>query len=220
MDRYLAVVVLALALPAIVRAEGLVSSAYFPLRVGNWWVYEEQDAAGNALSRETWTVVEADARSRAGEYLLRSLTKRLDALGHRRHRFEGHEYLRAAPDGLRKRYPAGLDAELEVLLVKEPPSAGLTWRDAQGRCTVTGEREPCAGPDGPLAGCLVIVCTLGEPPLTIVTSTYAREIGMVRQDVDVLQLLPGNGPAALLPSEARGDGHSVLRLIRFNVGRR
>ncbi len=34
---------------------------YFPLSAGNWWSYEELDGDGRALSRETWTVLEATA---------------------------------------------------------------------------------------------------------------------------------------------------------------
>lgn len=206
-----------LAASPAVFADGSASSTYLPLRVGNWWAYEEQGAEGNTLSRETWNVVAADAHSRAGEFHLRSLTKRLDALGHTGDRFEGHEYLRESPDGLRKRYPAGGAAELEVLLVKEPASHGTRWRDAQGSCEVA-ERAPCAGPHGPLHDCLTIVCTLGEPPATIVTSTYARGVGMVRQEVNVLQLIPAmDGPATIVPSDARRDGHSLLRLTDYHV---
>ena len=196
-------------------AEGLVSSTYFPLRVGNWWAYEEQGDEGSTLSRETWSVMEY----RGGEFHLRSLTKRFDALGHTGYRFEGHEYLRASPDGVRKRYPAGKDRELDVLLVKEPPHDGARWRDGQGSCEVEAQSR-CRGPHGPLDDCLMIVCTLGEPAATIVTSTYARGVGMVRQEVDVLQLLPTfEGPGELSPSNTRRDGHSLLRLTDYNVGR-
>jgi hypothetical protein len=193
------------------------ATTYFPLRIGNWWAYEEEDAQGQALSRETWSVVEADARSRADEFHVRSYTKRLDGLGRSGYRFERHEYLRQSGDGLRKRYPAERDAELDVLLVKEPPNDGARWRDAQGSCEVTA-RGTCAGPHGRLDDCVVVVCTLGEPPATIVTSTYAGGIGMVRQEVDVLQLLPVvGGPIGVLPSDERRDGHSVLRLRAYHV---
>ena len=119
--------------PRLGRADEASTTGYFPLRVGNWWTYEEQDGEGNALSRETWTLVADSGENRAGEFHLRSFAKRLDALGHLRNHWEGHEYLRVATDGVRKRFPAGRDAELELLLLKEPARFGTRWHDATAR---------------------------------------------------------------------------------------
>src|SRR6185436_794345 len=77
---------LTLALSTSLHAGELASAPYFPLRVGNWWAYAERSEEGSILSRETWSLVEGDA----GEFHLRSFTKRLDALGRTRNRFEGH----------------------------------------------------------------------------------------------------------------------------------
>jgi hypothetical protein len=197
------------------------TNGYFPLRVGNWWTYEEQDEGGIALSRETWTLVPDAGDNRVGEFHLRSVTKRLDALGHLGNRWEGDEYLRVATDGVRKRFPAGRDAELELVLLKEPARFGTRWRDAQGSCEVTVEHGTCVGPHGDLEDCVVTVCSLGEPPATTVTSTYARGVGMVRQEVDVIQMVPGLDAAAgvMVPMASAKGGHSVLRLRAYNIGR-
>ena len=207
--------------PRPARADDASTPGYFPLRVGNWWIYEEQDTRGKPLSRETWTLVEDAGDNRTGEFHLRSLTKRLDALGHLGNRWEGHEYLRIATDGVRKRFPAGRDAELELLLLKEPGRLGTRWHDAQGECAVTADHAACIGPLGKLADCLVTVCSLGDPPATTVTSTYARGVGMVRQEVDILQLVPGfeGSAGAMIPLATATGGHSVLRLTAYNVGR-
>jgi hypothetical protein len=196
-----------------------VTAGYFPLHVGNWWAYEELDEDGNPLARETWTLVERTDPTRAAEFHLRSSAKRLDALGDVRRRWEAHEYLRATGDGVHKRYPAGHDAELDVMLLHEPASPGTQWRDAQGRCEVAAAGDPCPGPRGDLPQCVVVVCRLGDPPATIVTSTYARGVGMVRQDVEVVQLLPALGGATpgMLPSDVSKGGHSVLRLTGYHV---
>lgn len=218
MDLRRAAACLTLALATAVHASPLASAPYFPLRVGNWWAYQEEGEEGRALSRETWSIVDADGDSRSGEFHVRSCTKRLDDLGHNR-RFERHEYLRESEEGLRKRYPAEQDDGQEVLLVKEPPDDGARWRDAQGSCEVTA-RGPCTGPHGRLEDCVVVVCTLGEPAGTIVTSTYARDVGMVRQEVDVLEILQVmDGAPPIVPSGGRRDGHSVLRLTDYHVGR-
>jgi len=221
MDWRSAIACAALAVSTCVYADQSAAARYFPLRVGNWWAYEEEGEEGRPLSRETWSVVDADAHSRPGEFHVRSRTKRLDGLGRSGNRFERHEYLRESADGLVKRYPAARDAGIEVLLVKEPTTDGARWRDAQGSCEVTA-RGGCSGPRGRLHDCVevVVVCTLGEPAATIVTSTYARGIGMVRQEVDVLHLLPAlEGPATIAPSDGRRDGHTVLRLTGYHVGR-
>jgi hypothetical protein len=194
-------------------------ASYFPLHPGNWWAYEEVDDEGGPLSRETWTVVAADG----GEYHLRASTKRLDVLGRSgAHRWEGHEYLRPTAAGVRKRYPADRDGEVDVMLLKEPVGSGTRWHDAQGDCEATA-RGRCAGPRGEVPDCAIVVCRLGTPTATVVTSTYARGVGMVRQEVEVVQFLPGlqgGGVGAVLPCDAAKGGHSLLRLTGFHVAPR
>jgi len=214
-------VVLLLVGATAARAGEAESRAYFPLGVGNWWQYEELDDAGSTLSRETWTMVRRTPDDRAGEFHLRSSTKRFDVLGQTGgHRWTGDEYLRGTEAGLRKRYPAGRDAETEVLLLKEPLAAGTRWHDAQGDCEVAS-RGTCAGPRGALPDCAVVVCRLGSPTATVVTSTYARGVGMVRQEIDVVQFLPAmhGAGAVLLPCDSAKGGHSMLRLTDFHVAR-
>ena len=195
---------------------------YFPLQAGNWWSYEELDDEGRPLSRETWTLLDTTPGDRAGEFHLRSFTKRLDMLGHTGHRWEGHEFLRTTAVGLYKRYPAkGHDAEFEVTLLKEPVAAATRWHDAQGDCEVIS-RGVCTGPRGELPDCAIIACRLGRPTATVVTSTYGRDVGMVRQELDVVQFMPGfhaAGPVPLPCDSARG-GHSTLRLTAFHVAPR
>ena len=209
----------ALVLAAAARVSADDASAYFPLRVGNWWAYEELDDDGGRLSRETWTVV---GGTPADEFHVRSATKRFDVLGQTGgRRWDGDEYLRATPGGVRKRYPAGHDAALDVLLLAEPLASGTHWRDAQGECEIT-VRETCTGPAGDVPECAEVSCRLGHPTATIVTSTYARGVGMVQQEIAVVQFLPalhGAGGPVLLPSDSAQGGHSVLRLTAFHVGR-
>jgi hypothetical protein len=144
---------------------------------------------------------------------LRSYSKRLDLL--RGRRFEGHEYLRTSASGLHKRYPHGRAAALDVTLLIRPLAAGARWHDAQGDCELVSRGRPCAGPKGGLADCAVVVCTLGSPPTTIVTSTYGHGVGMVRQDLHVVQLI-SSGPLGLTSDDTR-SGRSVLRLTRYHV---
>jgi hypothetical protein len=194
--------------------------AYFPLRVGNSWIYEERDRSDIALSRETWRLVATQSDGQAGEFHLEARIRRLDALGDADRPWEGHEYLRLAGDGLHKRFPGGRHAEIDVLLVKHPARSGTRWRDAQGLCEITDEAR-CSGPDDDLLECVVIVCRLGEPLATVVTSTYARGIGMVLQEIDIAQLVPRlPGADFFLPANPVGGGHSVLRLVAFDVDAR
>src|SRR5436309_3069947 len=165
LGRAAASIVLLVASTSAAAAEG----TYFPLSAGNWWSYEELGDAGRALSRETWTVIDAAPPARAGEFHLRSFTKRLDMLGHGGHRWEGHEFLRTTAGGLSKRYPVkGQDAEVAVTLLKEPVAAGTRWHDAQGDCEIVS-LAACTGPRGELPDCAVIICRLGRPPATVVT---------------------------------------------------
>ena len=204
------------------RADEQAAPGYFPLRVGNWWAYEEEDTDGQILAREMWTLVADAAGREPGEFHLRSLAKRLDGLGHDGNHWEGHEYLRVTADGLRKRYPAGRQAEAELLLLKEPARFGTRWRDVQGSCEVTSDHASCAGPRQSHPDCVVTVCTLGDPAATIVTSTYARGIGMVRQEIDVVQLVPAMAApvGAMMLSDTVTGGRSVLRLTAYHVGQR
>jgi len=102
--------------------------------------------------------------------------------------------------------------------VKEPVESGTRWHDAQGDCEVRS-RGPCSGPRGAVPECATVVCRLGEPTVTIVTSTYGRDVGMVRQEIDVLQLLPSLRDAGTvgLPSDGVKGGHSLMRLTAFHV---
>jgi hypothetical protein len=223
------VVLLLAAVTAPAGAGEAESRAYFPLGVGNWWQYEELDDDGATLSRETWTVVARTPADRAGEFHLRSSTKRFDVLGQTGgRRWTGDEYLSRSDGGLRKRFPAGRDAETEVVLLKEPLAAGTRWHDAQGDCEVAS-RGACTGPRGTLPDCAVVVCRLGSPTATVVTSTYARGVGMVRQEIQVVQFLPamhGGGAADLALRQREGRAldappHRLPRraLTRVSAGR-
>jgi len=210
-----ALAALALLCAAATRAPAEGYPHHFPLHAGNWWAYEEVGDDGTALSREIWTVVDAAG----GEFHLRSATKRLDVLGRSGgHRWEGHEFLRATSAGVHKRYPAGgRDAGVEVTLLEEPVVSGTRWHDAQGECEASA-RSRCDGPRGELADCAITVCRLGNPTATIVTSTYARGVGMVRQEVEVVQFLAAlQGASAMLPCDTAKGGRSVLRLTAFHV---
>ena len=215
----LVLVLVLLATPA--RAGDDETRAYFPLHAGNWWAYEEQDDGGKTLAREMWSVLGATPETLRDEFHLRSSTKRLDGLARvGSHRWNGDEYLRRTSAGLVKRYPAGRNGATLMLLLKEPLRAGTRWRDVQGDCTVTA-RGPCAGPRGELPDCAVVVCSLGDPTATVVTSTYARDVGMVRQELQVVQFVPSlHGSGALFPSATTQGGHSLLRLTAFHVGGR
>lgn len=198
-----------LVVPAVAGAD-----PYFPLQVGNWWAYEEQGTSGQTLARETWTVV---AAQEPGEFHVRSRGKRLDGL--RGGKREEHEFLRQAEDGLHKRFPAGRQSALDVVLLKAPAHSGTRWHDAQGECEVLAHPTTCRGPRGEHPDCVTVACRLGDPTATIVVSVYARGVGMVRQDVRVLQVSPGFGEAdVMLPGDPGcGGGRSVLRLTGYRV---
>jgi len=212
--------VLVLLAPAA-RADDDGTRAYFPLHVGNWWAYEEEGDDGKTLAREMWSVLAATPEEASDEFHLRSSTKRLDGLARAGgHRWNGDEYLRRTDAGLVKRYPAGRDGTTLVLLLKDPLRAGTRWHDSQGNCAITA-RGPCVGPHGDLPDCAVVVCRLGDPTATVVTSTYARDVGMVRQEIEVVQFVPSlHGSGAVFPSATTQGGHSLLRLTAFHVGGR
>jgi hypothetical protein len=85
----------------------------------------------------------------------------------------------------------------------------------QGACEVV--TRPVRRPARRAPDCAVVSCRL-EPDGDGGHSTYARGVGMVRQEIDVVQFFPAlHGSGVLLPATARGA--SVLRLTAFHVGR-
>ena len=58
-----------------------------------------------------------------------------------------------------------------------------------------------------------------QPTATVVTSTYSGGVGMVRQEVDVVRLVPAfeGAPAVVLPEDPASGGHSLLRLTAYHV---
>src|SRR5262249_6813086 len=122
-----------------------------------------------------------------------------------------------ATDGVRKRF-RGRSLAYDVLLLKQPARFGTRWHDAQGSCQVTAEEEHCDGPTGNVDDCLEVVCRLGRGQTLVITSTYARGVGMVRQRLDLVRFLPvtSAGRYPTLPDEVV-DVHSVLRLAAYRV---
>lgn len=196
------------------HADDLDAGSYFPLRVGNWWVYEELDDDGSVLSRETWNLVDRGG-ARPREFHLRLTEKRLDALRGIREPLVSHEYLRVTDTGLRKRYPAGREDELDVLLLKSSPDYGTRWFDEQGRCEVVSAGRPCRGPRDTHPDCIVVTCQKGDPVTTLVTSIYARGVGMVAQELEMFRLISPAGPFEVGPTLLQGK--SKLRLTNFHV---
>lgn len=189
MDRqYLLGITMALLcwLQGTAQAESPTPASYFPLTVGNRWVYEivarsddpsEPEQIGQ---KEVWKVV----RQEEGSLVLEIVLNTEEGT-----RFE--EFLVPTGEGVKrlniKTKDGGKPADADPsgtqprFFIKTPITVGTAWKNQDGRYEITAIDETVTVPAGTFANCIEVTNKSESGKVTIV-SLYAPGVGVVRRD--------------------------------------
>lgn len=200
--RYFFAIILALGWglkePSILYAEP-PPAAYFPLAVGNRWVYESSESTDVTPVVESWEVT----RQEGNAFVLQIKQTYMTAEG-------VEEFFVSTADGIRRldRQTASFEtmgAEPRFFL-KAPLTVGATWKNADGKYAVTAIDETVTVPAGTFTNCVEVTHWSASGIVTTIT-LYAPGVGMVQRDETFSVMGIGIGS---LDTPQRG--HAVLRL--------
>lgn len=176
-----------------------VNSDYFPLAVGNRWVYESSEGSEEAPALETWEVVRQEGNS----FVVRIQQPFVTVGGL-------EEHFAVDGDGVKHRIPAATPSEPQLIL-KFPPTAGVRWQSGEGVYVLTTVGETVTTPAGAFANCVVVTRWHKATKITLV-STYAPGVGLVQRE-ETFPVISGLGGDFETPTR----GRTVLRLKEWSV---
>jgi hypothetical protein len=193
----------------------LLPAAYFPLAVGNEWVYESSEGTEATPVVESWRV----ARQEEGAFVLQIKQSYVTADG-------VEEFFVSTAAGLRRldrqtASPETTEDELRFFL-KAPLSVGATWKNADGTYTVTASGKTITVPAGTFTNCVEVTHQSTGGRVTVVT-LYAPSVGVVQRDerFPIVGSGIGDFDASQLGGmggfDAPQQGHAVLRLKEWKV---
>ena len=157
-------------------ASGMEDSAaqYFPLTVGNRWVYESTEYPDDRVTDESWEVL----REEEDALVVRVIPGSLGGNG-----FE--LFFVPTPSGIRRSMyePDLLDNTIPKFpfILKSPSPAGATWRNKEGHFGVTAIDKKLIVPAGTFQHCVEITYKNTSETVTIVTH-YAPGVGVVMRN--------------------------------------
>lgn len=158
-----------------------VPSPYFPLAVGNRWVYEIQDRMDGAPpAEEVWEVV----REEHNAFVLHIRQSDLTTGG-----FE--ETFLPTSDGVKRIARETRDKVNPPFFLKEPFEVGATWRDDDGVYEITATEKTVVVPAGSFSHCLEVTNRRGGGKATVVT-LYAPGVGVVQRE-EIYPIIEGSG---------------------------
>lgn len=182
-----------------VAAEG--HGEYFPLAVGNRWVYESSEGSETVPALESWEILRKEGRGFVVRIKQPFIT------------FDGvEERLDPVSGGVSRRVRSATSSLTQVLL-KPPFTVGAQWQEADGgRSAVTAVGETVTTPAGTFADCVEIT-RRRKGSQTIVVSTYAPGVGMVQREETFSVIYGGVGGDLSIPAK----GRVVLRLKEWKI---
>lgn len=188
-------------LPMCVTAYAAAPDEYFPLTVGNRWVYESSEGTKEAPALESWEVV----RREGAGFVVRIQQPFVTTDGL-------EELFEVGAEGLRRRE---LDSEASEspLVLKLPPVAGLSWQSPDGRYAITSVGESVTVPAGTFSNCVEVTRWRKETNVKVV-ATYAPGVGMIQRE-ETFPIIGGFGSGADFDSLARG--RTILRLREWKL---
>ncbi len=193
-------------------------AAYFPLTVGNRWVYE----ASEGTSTEEWEVI----REEEDAFVVQITADSLSTAS-----FE--EEFRPTPDGIERLTRSDINVDTRpqpainrkfqpqpqaepngdagpAFVLKRPLRIGTVWENGDGRYEITALGQAVTVPAGTFEDC-VEVMHWSRGGKVIVISLYAPGVGVVQRD-ETFPLLEGSGN--LNPNERQ---NLVLQLKEWTV---
>jgi hypothetical protein len=184
----------------------LQPALYFPLAVGNRWVYESSESTPGMPVVETWEV----ARQEGNAFIVRVTQPYVTTEGL-------EERFLSVADGVARlgdtaRRPPAQEAQDSDarLFLKTPLAAGASWQTAEGRYAVTAVAETVTVPAGTFTNCVEVTRWNTGSKIAVV-SVYAPGVGMVRRE-ETFPLIGGIGGF-----EAPRQGRIVLRLKEWTI---
>ncbi|MCS6926032.1 MAG: hypothetical protein NZ578_09040 [Candidatus Binatia bacterium] len=181
----------------------LLPADYFPLAVGNRWVYESSEGTEAAPALESWEVID-----RHGQVFVVRIQQPFVTT-------EGiTEQLVSTPEGIGQvageSAAQGLLRSAPQFFLKAPLQVGTSWRNRDGRYAITLAGESVTVPAGTFTDCLEVTRWSAGGTATVVT-LYAPGVGMVQRE-ERFQILGGIGGF-----DTPQQGRTVLRLKEWRV---
>lgn len=180
----------------VASAAEAASNNYFPLAVGNRWVYESSEGKKEAPALETWEVIR-----REGSAFVVATQQPFMPTGALEDMFE------LVVQGVQRRELGSTNTEA-YLFLQLPPVAGVSWQNADGRYTITSMGETVTVPAGTFTNCVEVTRWREKTNVTVI-STYAPEVGMIRRE-ERFPIIGGFGSGGDFDSRAKG--HAILKL--------
>ncbi len=165
----------------LVQADDALLSQYFPLAIGNRWVYEVQDRTDGAPpTEEYWEVT----REEQGAFVLRIHPSDLTTGG-----FE--ESFIPTTDGIKRMAAETKDKEQPPFYLKGPLQVGTTWQDEDGEYEITALHKTVTVPAGKFSHCVEVTNRRKGGKATVVT-LYAPGVGVVQRE-ETFPIIEGSG---------------------------
>lgn len=170
-----------LTISPLVQADDSPLSQYFPLAIGNRWVYEVQDRADGAPpTEEYWEVT----REEQGALVLRIRPSELTTGG-----FE--ESFISTNEGIQRFTRETKDKEHPPFFLKGPLQVGMTWQDEDGEYEITAVDKTVTVPAGAFSRCLEVTNRRKGGKATVIT-LYAPGVGVVQRE-ETFPIIEGSG---------------------------
>ncbi len=177
---------------------------YFPLSVGNRWVYMLSEGSPSDPVTETWEVI----RRQESGFVMRIQQSLLakDAPA---------EFIAALPDGIvmqphNDQHNERRDGAAQQFILKTPLQLGTTWHTLDGRYEITALDGFAAVPADVFSHCLEVTFWSRNGQAKAVT-LYAPGVGMVQRD-ESFAILGGVGG-----EDSPRQGHVSLWLTEWQV---
>jgi hypothetical protein len=195
--------------PSLLYAEP-PPAAYFPLAVGNRWVYESSESTNATPVVESWEVT----RQEENAFVLQIKQSYVTAE-------EAEEFFVSSADGIRRRDRQTASAEAggtePRFFLKAPLTVGATWNNPDGKYAVTAIDKTVTVPAGTFTNCVEVTHWSASGTVTTI-ALYAPGVGMVQRD-ETFSVIGGIGSfdASQFGKGIGGfdtpeQGHTVLRL--------
>jgi len=182
------------------NAAETVGADYFPLAVGNRWVFESSEGSAEEPALESWETI----RQEGAAFVVRVRQPFVTIEGI-------EEQFVVEAEGVKHQVWAYRDSEPQLILKLPVPASGTRWQSGNNVYAVTARGETVTVPAGTFADC-VEVSRWNKATKIVVVSTYAPGVGLIQREetFPVFGALGGD-----FDSLARG--RAVLRLKEWSV---